>query len=358
MTLNLGSAPAPLISPSLHIERTVFPTDVTPKPEDRATRVHNSAQTLRLFGKIAPFVARVSEEQGKAALRRAEDVMFRSRRDPSLLNTHTLGILSDLETVLRAPVELGLHYLAIELAHVYPKNDAERAVLRQLVLTAFKSTDGGIVWEALKRSQSPQQILKPSEITEGMFTWTDPPGIPQHNPSKVVGTTEMSRGSVSACRELIDAMDIRYSRRSGTPVPLSTVQPVHSPVYHDPTLTPATRDQMLRRVERDLATLERLIQEGGNHPDPIRILTQFMGNFTDTDNKLPVAIALPSGRRIQIDGIHRRAILYLAVQRAIMPATWLETVPVALVSYAGPFPEALVQRLLTFGHTLPIASTQ
>lgn len=355
MTLDLGSAPATLISPSLHIEPTVFPTAI---PPDRVTRVNRYTQTLRAFGQIAPFVTRVSEEQGKAALKRVENVMFTSRRDPSLFDSHRLGILNDLERVLRAPVEVGLHYNALELAHVYPKNDAERAALRQLVLTAFKSQDGGIIWEALKLSQSPQQILMPSEITEGMFSWTDPPGIPQGNPSKVVGTSEMSRGSVSACRELIDAMEIRYATRAGTPVPLSTVQPAHSPVYHDPTLAPAVRDQMLRRVESDLATLERVIREGGDHPDPVKILTQFMGAFTKTDNKFPVAIALPSGRRIQIDGIHRRAILYLAAQRAIMPASWLETVPVALVPYAGPFPEALIQRILTFGHTLPPTSTR
>lgn len=303
--------------------------------------------------RIAPQQAPAfSADEGEASLRQADLLAFRMRHGNATVE-QVADVLRHIMTVMRSQAGPGTLIEALELLDHFLRNPrADRSALRDILFTALKHSDGGVVWKAVRSSQEAGPLIQVSEFTANAFSWVDPPHIPQQNPNRVLGGPEISPGSWFAFHSLLEALDVRYSSTTGTPMPLSSVQPAHSPEYDWPGISVARRDEALVRAEKQLELLKTLVHEAGDNPNPVAVITRFFHEATKTHSKIPVALELESGRLLLIDGHHRRAVLHTAVRRGLMPAHWLETVPIALAGISCIAPTALVLRLMAFGRTL------
>lgn len=307
------------------------------------------AQGTRITPQLPPAF---SADEGGASLSRAHWLDSQIRRGNSA--DGQLGdFIRSIMTVMRSQARPVILLEALELLDHFARNPRfDRHALREILFTALRHSDGGVVWKAVRSSQEAGSVIEASEFTADAFSWVDPPHIPQQNPNRVLGGPEISEGGWFAAREFLEALDVRYSSTAGTPTPLSSIQPAHSPEFDWPGIQVARRDAALARAERQLELLKTLVHEAGDDPDPVAVITRFFRDATETPNKVPVALRLESGRLLQIDGHHRRAVLQTAVRRGLMPPHWLQTVPIAISGISCTAPTALVLRLLAFGRTL------
>lgn len=261
------------------------------------------------------------------------------------------GQRSTIEAGLDDPQAVGRRD-ALQMAYrLLPElpNAADRAGLRRLWMRGLKDTNIGVIYAAWSLLTQ-HHLIDPATVTDDMFTWIDPPPVPQFGLARAFflsGQLNLNRWARSDFyKELYKNTSIQDAV-----IPLRTFRPFHNPTYYDPAenISDQARDA---RLERELGRLQELIRSAALHTPPEQILARFMLGYSDKTHCLIDVLQLPSGWRMMLDGHHRTAVLLTAVRKGIMPAEWLDHIPTSLHIYNGPLPEPYIRRILTIGVTL------
>lgn len=229
-------------------------------------------------------------------------------------------------------------------------DDTKLEGLRRLLMQGLKDADGGVVYAAWSILEQ-RHLIDPATVTDDMFIWSDPPGVPEFGLAKAVIRSNYSDQSHTAVAKLVQNLT-SHIHPVNAAIPHRTIQPLHSPTYFDPKeyISDSRRKTYL---ENDLDELRRHINWAGPDYSSQRVISGFFRDYHNSGKLRYVnVLQLPLSRRFLADGHHRTAVLLEAVRRGIMPAEWLDNIPVVLWTYDGPLPEPFVRRILTYGHTL------